>query len=280
LVYPAAADAGATADVLAAVDAVVAPVAVGAAVVPADAPALAAAGRAAAPDRAFASCPEAASVVVLASAVDAARQLFADPRVDVLALVAARRAAAPGPAAGAVRRAVDDAVARAADCHWAGDSRAEPKEVGRCAHSWVGRCSPAGWAGHLAAQCLAYRWLAGWAAHSEPEAQRLAYRYSTDDGAAHSAARPEASQMADDRCAGYWGGRSTEARWEPAHFADGSAARCSAARRLQVACPADCLAERCFAAAQADLRSDLRSAVAHFQCSVAAALLAGPRGPS
>src|ERR1700680_819699 len=91
--------------------------------------------------------------------------------------------------------------------------------------------------------------------------------------------------MADERYAGYSDGRSAQAHWGLVYFADGSAAHCSAARysaarRLQAACPADCLAERCFAAASADSRSDLRSAVVRFQRRVAAALPAGTREPS
>jgi hypothetical protein len=142
------------------------------------------------------------------------------------------------------------------------------------------------WAVHSATQCLAYRWLAGWAARSEPEALRLAYRYSLDDWAAHSApqysvAQSPASPMADDRCAGYSAGRSTESHLETGRFADGWAARCSAAQYLQAVRPDDCLAERCFAAAaSAGSRSDLRSAVAHFRRPVAAALQVGTKEPS
>jgi hypothetical protein len=85
-----------------------------------------------------------------------------------------------------------------------------------------------------------------------------------------------AAQTAVDHCVR----GSVEQYLVDQHLPADSAACYLAAQRLQAVPPADCLAERCSAAARADLRSDLRSAVAHFPRSVAAVLPAERGEPS
>jgi hypothetical protein len=81
--------------------------------------------------------------------------------------------------------------------------------------------------------------------------------------------------MAADHCVRY----SVEECLADPRLPGDSTGRCLDGLRSQLACQGDCLAARCSAAAQADLRSGLRSAVAHFRRFVAAELPGGLREP-